>query len=425
MRPASHEAEKPEKLSRVEVYWHTVSYRTVAILAVLVALVVLVVWYLISPGFFSSSLRRFAETFAGSPDAAVQPVGSQVRFINLDGRVHVKKANSVDWVPADYRMVLDKGDLIRTGADGVARLSFADGTTYTVKPDTLMTVEENAVYRDRTTHVGVHVSTGAVDLSTGSWEAPGSSVKVSFENAVARLKQNSRAAVRTNPLENQHEITVTEGGADLQRGGQNIPVGRWERVSFATGGELVKTQVLAPPELVEPVNFQPIIVPDPKQATVRLEWRAVPKAVAYQLRVGTSSMFTHVVAERRVSTTSAALSGLDAGDYFWTVAAIDAEGKQSEPSDAYKFTLVAQGKGDEMLLEVEGTQLHGSVVEVIGRTEPGAAVLINGQPVANLQPDGHFRHYTQPLPRGNQTIVITGQNRRGATAIKRVPVVIP
>ncbi len=407
------------------MYWHTVTYRTVAVLAVLLAAVVLIVWYLINPAFFSSSLQRFAETFAGSPDAGVQPVGSQVRFVNLDGRVHVKKADSVDWVAADYRMVLDKGDLIRTGTDGVARLSFADGTTYTVKPDTLMTVEENTVYRDRTTHVGVHVSTGAVDLSTGSWEAPGSSVKVSFENAVAKLKQNSRAAVRTNPVRNQHEITVTEGGADLQRNGETIPVNRWEKVSFTAGGEITKTQVLAPPELVEPVNFQPIIVPDPQQATVRFQWRAVPKAVAYQLRVGTSSMFTHLVAERRASSTSATVSGLDAGDFFWTVTAIDAENKESEPSDTYKFTLVAQGKGDEMLLEVEGTQLHGSVVEVTGRTEPGAAVLINGQPVANLQPDGRFRHYTQPLPRGNQTIVITGQNRRGATAIKRVPVVIP
>ncbi|MCL6481801.1 MAG: FecR domain-containing protein [Firmicutes bacterium] len=425
MRHTTQPPPKPEKISPVEVYWHTVTYRTLVVLVLLVAVVVLLVWYLINPAFLTQNLERFAETFAGGPEAGVQPVGSQVRFVNLDGRVHVKKADSVDWVPADYRMVLDKGDLIRTGPDGVARLSFADGSTYTIKPDTLMTVEENSVYTNRTTRVGVRVTTGAVDLSTGTWEAPGSTAKVSFENAVASLKENSRAAVRTDPTRNQHEITVTAGAADLQRGGLNIPVSRWEKVSFATGGEITKTQVLAPPELVEPVNFQPIIVPDPRQTIVRFAWRTVPQATAYHLRVGTSSMFTQLVAERRTQGTSVTLSGLDAGDYFWTVAAIDAEGKQSEPSDTYKFTLVAQGKGDEMLLEVEGTQLHGSVVEVIGRTEPGAAVLINGQPVANVRSDGRFRHYTPPLPRGNQVIVVTGQNRRGATAIKRVPVVIP
>ena len=30
-------------------------------------------------------------------------------------------------------MALDKGDLIQTGGDGAARITFADGTTYTVQ----------------------------------------------------------------------------------------------------------------------------------------------------------------------------------------------------------------------------------------------------------------------------------------------------
>jgi hypothetical protein len=119
------------------------------------------------------------------------------------------------------------------------------------------------------------------------------------------------------------------------------------------------------------------------------------------------------------------VSGLAAGDYFWDVTALDAHNRTSEPSETYKFTLAAQGKGQEMLLEVEGTQLHGGVVEVIGRTEPGSAVIINGQSVANIQPDGRFRHFTAPMARGSQTIVVTGQNRRGGTAIKRVPIMIP
>jgi hypothetical protein len=107
------------------------------------------------------------------------------------------------------------------------------------------------------------------------------------------------------------------------------------------------------------------------------------------------------------------------------VIATDANKHASEPSDTYKFTLVAQGKSEEMLLEVDSTQLHGNVVEISGRTEPGAALIVNGQAVAGIQPDGHFRHFTEPLTRGSQTIVITGQNRRGGTSTKRVPIVIP
>ena len=63
-------------------------------------------------------------------------------------------------------------------------------------------------------------------------------------------------------------------------------------------------------------------------------------------------MFTRVVAEKMVTGVTADLSGFDPGEYFWTVTATDANKRQSAPSDPYKFVLVAQGKGQEMLLEV-------------------------------------------------------------------------
>ena len=133
---------------------------------------------------------------------------------------------------ADYQLSLDKGDLIQTGGEGVARIQFADGTTYTVKGDTLVTVEDNVVQQDHASKVGVHISSGQVDLATGSWEIPGSKAEVSFENAVASVRANSRAAVRSDPTTNQQEITVDNGSAELNRGGEHLDIGQWERASF-------------------------------------------------------------------------------------------------------------------------------------------------------------------------------------------------
>ena len=93
--------------------------------------------------------------------------------MNLDGKVQVKKVNSVQWANADYQLTLDKGDLIQTGTEGVARIAFADGTTYTVKGDTLVTVEENAVDADQASRVGVHIQAGQVDLATPTLECAG------------------------------------------------------------------------------------------------------------------------------------------------------------------------------------------------------------------------------------------------------------
>ena len=413
------------KISRVEVYWHTLTYRTLALYAVAILGAVLASTYLFFPDTMASGMRRLDEALRTNKTNVTTLNLRQARFVNLDGKVQVKKVNSVQWANADYQMTLDKGDLVQTLNDGVARVAFADGTTYTVKPDTLVTVEENLVSSDQATRVGVHISSGAVDLATGTWPVAGSKAEVSFENAVAALKENSRAAVRTDPFLNENEMTVSSGGAEIQRGNEKTEVAQWEKVTFPTGGAITKEQVLAPPELVEPVNLQPIIVAEPRKTVLHFSWKPVKTAKAYSLRVSNTTMFKEMLAEKKTTSTFADITGLDAGEYFWAVQAIDAKKEVSAWNDPYKFTLVEQGKSQEMMLEVDATELHGQVVEVIGHTEAGAALIINGEQVADLQPDGRFRYFTTPMGRGSQTIVITGQNRRGGTAIKRVPIVIP
>jgi len=414
------------KVGRVEVYWHTVQYRTVLLFAAVILAIILASFYLVFPETAGSLLRKLSDT-VGPHDTGVAVITDrQARFVNLDGKVQVKKVNSVQWVTADYQVTLDKGDLIQTSSEGVARIAFADGTTYTVKGDTLVTVEENIVEQDRASQVGVHITAGQVDLTTGSWSVPGSKAEVSFENAVASLRSNSRAAVTTDPTTKEQAITVNAGSAQLNRGDEHVDIGQYERATFTAGTTgITKTQVLAPPELVEPLNLQPIIAADPKHDAIHFSWKPSNTAKLYDFQVSTTTMFNRIVIERKTAATSMDITGLDPGDYFWRVHAIDEKNSVSDASEPYKFTLATQGKAQEMLLEVDATQLQGSVVEVIGRTEPGAALIINGEQVADIQGNGQFRYFSRPMARGSHTIVITGQNRRGGTAIKRVDVMIP
>src|SRR6202451_4266074 len=207
------------KVTRVEVYWHTVKYRTVVLYAVVLAAV-----YLVFPDFSSAVLKRI-EVAGNPPDSGVaNPSSRQARFVNLDGKVQIKKGNSVQWVNSDYQVTLDKGDLIQTSSEGVARIAFGDGTTYTVKGDTLVTVEENIVDQDRASQVGVHITSGQVDLQTGTWPVAGSTAEVSFENAVASLRSNSRAAITSDPGTKEQVITVDAGSAELNRAGEHVDI---------------------------------------------------------------------------------------------------------------------------------------------------------------------------------------------------------
>lgn len=413
------------RINKVEVYWHTVTYRTILLYAFVVTVLILAGSYLVVPDRFMSIVNHLADAMQPKASSGVSPGLRGAHFVNLDGRVQVKKVNSVQWTNADYQMALDKGDLIQTGQDGVARIAFADTTQYTVQAETLVTVEENMVPPNSPSSVGVHISAGAVDLTTGSWQIPGSKAEVSFQDAVASLRPNSRADVRTDPNTNHNEITVAAGGADVKRGSEQVEVGQWQRATFTSGGPITKTDVLAPPGLVEPVNLQPIIVPDPKHASIRFEWKTVPSAREYELQVSDSSAFSKLLVDHKTVDTTDEITGLAAGQYYWTVKAIDTKNAVSEPAGAFQFTLAQEDKGQDMLLEVTGVEFHGKVVEIIGNTEPGATLIIDGEAVADIGSDGKFRYFTKPMTSGDHVLVITGQDRRGGTAIKKVPVVVP
>lgn len=416
----------PPKIHRVEVQWHAVTYKTVIIYGLLLAAIVLAGMFIVFPSTYLAVTRRISTAIASSDNGDAPASQIQAKFVNLDGRVQVKKVNSVQWVDADYRMALDKGDLVQTGTDGYARVTFADGTFYTVKPGTLITVEENSMASNRPTSVAVRINTGSVDLRTPNWTSPGSKAAVSVEDAKAELRPNSRAAVKTDKDTKESEIVVSNGSAQVQRGQEQMELTQYQKANIPTAGSISKSDVLAPPELLEPINLTPIIAENPKTTAVHFEWKPVQDAVAYSLRISTTSMFTKIVKEvPRVSGTSVEISGLEAGDYFWNVTALSAKKLSSDVSEPNKFTLVAQGKTQDMLLEIQSTQLVGHAVEITGRTEPGAALIINGQTVPNIARDGTFRHFTEPLLPGEHMIVVIGQNRRGGTNQAQVSVVVP
>ena len=134
----------------------------------------------------------------------------QAHITALDGTVRVKKASSNSWVNADYSVPLEKGDVVQTGPEGMAKIVFNDGTNYTVKQDSLIVVEENSTNEQQQTNVAVAVSTGTVDLTTAMY-AQGSRSQVTVAGATASLAPDSAARVSNDPANDQHEIVMKKG----------------------------------------------------------------------------------------------------------------------------------------------------------------------------------------------------------------------
>ncbi len=376
-----------QKVPRVEVYWRAVTYKTVVGYSCLGVAILFGGFYLAKPDWYSFVYKKFTNAVnnavSNSDPELAGTDQKKAKFVNLDGKVEVKKVDSVKWADADFRTSLDKGDQIKTGPDGDARITFADGTTPT-------------------------------------WTLAESKAQVRVEDTKAQLGSNSRGAVKADPENKSSEIVVSSGSAQVQRGAEKIDLAAFEKVTIPSGGAIQKSNVLAPPDLLEPLNLAPIIVENPKTSPVRFEWKPVQDAVSYTLRVSTTAMFTKTVKDATVHGTAVEITGFDPGEYFWNVKATD--GKKSA---IFKFTLVARGQSQDMVLEIISTQVVGHSAEIVGKTEPGAALIVNGQSVPNIAPDGNFRHFTEQLAPGQHTISIIGSNRRGGTNMKQVSIVVP
>ena len=166
----------PRRKPGIYVAWTTVTYRSVLLMLLAGVAILAAAMRFAFPQFTQTEVKaasRFAdvvlERVAGmAPAVEKSGVGTsqQAHFTALDGTVRVKKANSNSWMSADYSLPLEKGDVVQTGSEGMAKVVFNDGTNYTVKQDSLIVIEENSANEQQQTNVAVAVSTGTVDLAT-------------------------------------------------------------------------------------------------------------------------------------------------------------------------------------------------------------------------------------------------------------------
>ena len=64
------------------------------------------------------------------------------------------------------------------------------------------------------------------------------------------------------------------------------------------------------------------------------------------------------------------------------------------------------------------------MIEVKGKTDPTAKVMVNGDEVPVVGGDGTFRYYTPPLPQGENVITVTAQNTKGGVNTQTKKIVV-
>ena len=420
----------------VYVAWKQVTYRSVILAMVGVALLFAVAMHAAFPKFTDSAVKGAGNLSSGllekvaglapplkGPSAAV---AQQAHFTVLDGTIRVRKGNGNSWINADYNVPLEKGDVVQTGAEGMAKIVFNDGTNYTVKQDSLIVIEENSANDQQQTNVSVAVTTGTVDLTTATY-VQGSTSEVIVAGAKASLAPDSSAMVHNDPKDDQHEILVKKGSGEIERNGEKEHLAPWEKVTFQSASKAMERATeIGPPVPLTPGNMMPVFISEgEKSKEVEFGWSPMANAAGYRLRISHNPYFSSLLLDRKVETASVVVTGLPVGAYYWSIQSYDAAGKESVESEKNRFTIIEKTQEKtELSLDIDPLVQHGHVIEVTGKTEAGARVMVNGREVPMVADDGSFHYFTPPLPNGENLLTVTAQNAKGGVNTHQEKVVI-
>jgi len=385
------------------------------------------------PDFTQNTVKAAGNLFTNLLERVAAPADSgksgsgtsqQAHITALDGTVRIKKASSNTWMKADYSVPLEKGDVIQTGSEGMAKIVFNDGTNYTVKQDSLIVIEENSANERQQTNVAVNVNTGTVDLATGTY-VQGSRSEVILDGATASLAPDSAARVSKDPKAQRDEMLITKGSGSVERNGETVQLAGWEKARFRPDSpHLEKIKEIGPPTPISPANMMPIFSSGDSKP-VEFSWTAMANAKGYRLQISRNPYFSSLIVDRKVTSSAVMVSGLSEGPYYWMVQSFDSSNKESVESEKNRFTIIAkESDSGAILLDIDPLIQHGHVIEVTGKTENGARVMVNGHEVPVIGTDGGFHYFMPPLPTGESVITITAQNSKGGVNTQQQKVVI-
>jgi hypothetical protein len=400
---------KPPRASGDRIEWFTVSYRAILLSALGLALLAGAGWL------------AFGRRTPPAPPAPAS-IETGARFERIDGTVLVKRAGTLEWIGATKAVVLRQNDLVQTRSGSSAEIHFADGMVFHVRPESLITIEEssqNPLSRQQRTALAIQ--TGTADFTTAPANVPGSTT-ISTPTVRTTAERETAGSIQVAES-GATGVRIFRGRGEAQtRGGQRIALDSNQGVNVDAGGAAGATLNLPTvPSLTAPPNQTEVAYPDLAQGVTLLVWNAVPGATGYRVMVDFSPGFARPLYDRQgVRSTQLELRALDAGSYYWKVAALDAAGAEGGFSDLWRFTLTKapQSSAPPPPLVLDSAELKGNILHVRGRTEAGSRVTLDDERL-EVQPDGSFNEFLTFAGGPGATVVVRATSPRGGTAEQR------
>lgn len=328
------------KLSHHGLEWVIVSTRSIYTIITLLALVLVTSGIGSYLWLYGHSLNSTREENGGAVEA---------RFGRFDGEVRVLRAATRETIVVDTGTRLYAGDIVQTLATGRADITLADGSTLTIRPNSVITIAENTgTVAGKNSRVRVAVERGGVRVSTDRQTLETSNI---VETTLTKNKLSTKTTASFEVQEdNSEEIRVSTGVVEAKTRGGQTTINSGEYVSFSQSGDIKRRErLLEAPMPYAPSNLERIEARRSGHATISLQWTRPMTATTdfYQVEIASSPFFVKagILFEREYLTAPKFIvTELKAGNYFWRVRAVSATGQASEWCEPQKFAVVRNEK---------------------------------------------------------------------------------
>ena len=340
--------------------------------------------------------------------------GQQIaRFVGVEGRVKVKPNAKEAWADARLADRLHVGDVVQTEVRAGAAIQFNSGSLVNVRPDSVVYIggsaeASTAAWRVQSGRVNFAVGDSQEDIVTPTVRT------TALQNATGNIDVGASGETGVKIFRGQAEVETTQG--------QRITLGENQAVQVDAAGQAgSRVDLPPPPTLVAPAPRARLPLVAPPEPSARLSWNAVPNGVTYRVAMDynvtqANLLLSAALDQPGITTTTHDLEGLTVGRYFWRVAAVNEDGLEGAFSRTSFFSVVepetpkptpAPARGAPSLALLAVDEVAPGVVHVGGRTDPGAAVTVDGTAVRVLA-DGSFSEYVRRSGSANLVVRATG-----------------
>lgn len=359
------------------------------------------------PELLQPPLRVQPESEPHSSEAPAKAHEPLVEIELVQGDVRWRRAAAAAWSKAREAQTLRPRDAIQTMETGRAMLLFLDNlVTGRLGANTTLVIRER---RERTTRLEHKSGRFLAKVRSGGEttelevEIPPGTLHIRSAKAAPGREDDGDPVIEAHLDVREVETTVAmaRGVGELRpRSGEAVHIDEEQYVEVNREGEVIRSGFMDPfVELRSPEDGGLVRT----RAKVRFVWEAVEGVDGYTLLVRPESG-PPVVTRMKGAANSASVE-LEAGRYLWTVRA-DIEGREGRILVPRVVRVEVDRVPPRLLLKSPspGERTESAAVSVVGTTEAGARVFVDGRPLP-IRAGGAFST-TTPVSVGLSNVVV-------------------